>query len=136
MGASNTERHPRSVLVYVKADRSVCLEPREIVRSLYALSFLVAAADSIRGRQEEPVAQGAVSRNPFKSEQRIQIPSSAQLHRSDSPDSIDQMKSHSSASYGPCYTSTLVFKNIAPNMRWRRLLGTVTRWEVYEDQVD
>ncbi|KJY00857.1 hypothetical protein TI39_contig309g00022 [Zymoseptoria brevis] len=98
-------QHSQCILVYVMADHSVSLEPVALVQHL------------------KPLKRGKISRKPWISEQRIKAPN----------DKFRDEKTSSNVEEDQQYMSTLVFKNIAKNMGWKRLTGQVTEYQVYED---
>lgn len=89
-------------------------------------------------RSGKLLAHGTIVKNPFRSEQQIEIPSSKGEPRSNSSESVNTLDSVDLKDYEEGllgYKPTLVFKNIAPNMRWRRLFRNVVEWKVYMDPV-
>ncbi|KAK4629231.1 hypothetical protein CLAFUW4_08570 [Fulvia fulva] len=120
MAGTRGKAEPRPgpwVLVYVKADSSVSLERREVVKN----------------QSSRPVSWGKLNAKPWSRRQSIEIPVASETPRQSFSDSgIDSTRS-SGATSPPydTYQSTLVFNRI--DSSWKRLAGLARTYEVFED---
>lgn len=95
-------------------------------------------ANMLPEQRKPPLLSGPISRNPFKSEETIKVPTS--LRPDYKRDPQDLLRSASPVDYPPpedayseFYDSKLVLKRVAKDVTWKRLKKGNVQWLVYED---
>lgn len=143
------------VLVYTKSNHSVSLVPRQIVDSKSSSQTILCSL-LIRnpGSPSPPLNEGPVSRIPWKTALEIKIPAALggseqvayresgkkwgkRSWKHPSKPSAKRPGEHTKAAVGgrkaTLYTSEIRYARIDKNMTWKRLLGSVRRFQVVEN---